>query len=242
MSKTSHRFTAEDRRLQILDVACRLFARKGYNGTTTREIANGAGVNEALIFRHFCSKHELYWAVLDRSTHGTQGAAAMEAQLNASEDLKEVFADIATGILDRREKDPTLMRLLLYSALEAHELSQRFFSIFGDQYFRVLGRFIARCIEQGTFRKVNPIQAARGFFGMVFYYSMVETLFTNKTAEHKSNRDAGENIAGIWLNGMMEIGSAGRKDKSGKRKKLPAPAESKRGDNKKTRRKGTASN
>jgi AcrR family transcriptional regulator len=204
MAKSTKRFTAEDRRNQILEVARPLFARKGYNGTTTREIASGAGVNEALIFRHFPSKHELYWAVLDGSSRGAQGVSDMENQLNASDDLLEVFAEIATGILDRREKDPTLIRLLLYSALEAHELSQRFFMKLGDQYFRLLGRFVAIHIEQGRFRKVNPVQAARGFLGMVFYYSMVETLFTRKTVEHKSNREAGETIATIWLSGMLE--------------------------------------
>ena len=210
MAKSSKRFTAEDRRHQILEVARPLFARKGYNGTTTREIASGAGVNEALIFRHFASKHELYWAVLDSSTQGVQGIAALESELNSSDDLWEVFADIATGILERREKDPTLMRLLLYSALEAHELSERFFAVISDQYFRLLGRFVATLVQAGKFRKVNPVQAARGFLGMVFYYSMVETLFTRRTAEHKSNRDAGETIATIWLSGMLEDRAAER--------------------------------
>src|SRR5271169_347973 len=124
MTKPAKRFSAEDRRNQILEVACGLFARKGYNGATTRDIARGVGVNEALIFRHFSSKHELYWAVLDSTTRGVQSIAAMESELNASGDLHEVFAGIATGILDRRAKDPTLIRLLLYSALEAHELSE----------------------------------------------------------------------------------------------------------------------
>ena len=55
----SLRLSAQDRRQQIMTIAVGLFARKGYQGTTTREIAEGAGVNEALLFRHFPSKENL---------------------------------------------------------------------------------------------------------------------------------------------------------------------------------------
>src|SRR5512140_3288182 len=74
MATTHVRVTAEDRRQQLIGVAKELFAARGFEGTTTRELAERAGVNEALIFRHFPSKDELYWAVLQHmiATHGTK--------------------------------------------------------------------------------------------------------------------------------------------------------------------------
>ena len=57
--------TAEDRKLQILRVAVSLFSQKGFGGTTTKEIALAAKVNEAIIFRHFATKDDLYTAILD---------------------------------------------------------------------------------------------------------------------------------------------------------------------------------
>src|SRR5215471_20634491 len=54
-----------DIRQQILKTAIRLFAQKGFRGTTTREIALAAGVNEVTIFRHFSSKQDLYAAILE---------------------------------------------------------------------------------------------------------------------------------------------------------------------------------
>ena len=62
---TQQRFSAEDRRHQILQVATELFAGRGFEGTTTREIARRAKVNEAIIFRHFPTKDDLYWAVIE---------------------------------------------------------------------------------------------------------------------------------------------------------------------------------
>ena len=65
MATSLVRISAPDRKRQILAIATSLFARQGFAGTTTRQIANQADVNEALIFRHFPSKEDLYWAVLE---------------------------------------------------------------------------------------------------------------------------------------------------------------------------------
>src|SRR5919109_1205890 len=58
------RMRGDERREQLIKVAIRLFASKGFNGTTTKEIAATAGVTEALIFRHFPNKEALYDAIL----------------------------------------------------------------------------------------------------------------------------------------------------------------------------------
>ena len=56
---TSSRMAGEERKLQILAVAVRLFSQKGFRGTTTKEIAQAAGVSEAMVFRHFATKDDL---------------------------------------------------------------------------------------------------------------------------------------------------------------------------------------
>ena len=57
------RLDSSARRTLILDAALPLFARKGFAATTTKEIAQAAGVSEALIFKHFPSKASLYEAM-----------------------------------------------------------------------------------------------------------------------------------------------------------------------------------
>lgn len=54
------RMSKEDRRKQILDSALKVFIEKGYNGTTTQEIANAADISEVTLFRHFSSKQEIF--------------------------------------------------------------------------------------------------------------------------------------------------------------------------------------
>src|SRR5437588_4596060 len=70
------RMAAEERRLQIAQVAMRLFSERAFRGTTTKEIAPAAGVSEAIIFRHFTTKDDLYTAIIDlKSCSGFCAAA-----------------------------------------------------------------------------------------------------------------------------------------------------------------------
>lgn len=59
------RLDSEARRRRIVDAALPLFARKGFAGTTTKEIAEAAEVSEALLFKHFPTKAALYGAIQD---------------------------------------------------------------------------------------------------------------------------------------------------------------------------------
>lgn len=61
MAKTSgKRLAGTERRMQILDTACRIFAYKGLHGTTTKEIAKAAGISEPILYQHFKNKEDIY--------------------------------------------------------------------------------------------------------------------------------------------------------------------------------------
>ncbi len=204
------RFTAETRRQQILQVASRLFAGQGFNGTTTRHIAQASGVNEALIFRHFPTKEDLYWAVIEEKCEAATWREALEARLKSGTSDREVFQGIAADILQRRRKDSTLSRLLLFSALENHKLSERFFRTNVAQYFDLLAEYIAARIRDGAFRKVDPMLAARGFLGMISYHFQVQELYGGKRYHQYDDVKATEVLTDLWLNGMTARTSNGR--------------------------------
>ena len=60
------RLQAADRRRQLLEVAADLFARRGFGGTTTAELAKGAGVTEPILYRHFANKLDLFITLIDQ--------------------------------------------------------------------------------------------------------------------------------------------------------------------------------
>jgi AcrR family transcriptional regulator len=64
------RLSADQRKQAIVDAVRDVFAEKGFDGTTTRELAKAAGVSEALLYKHFPSKESLYAAMLDACAKG----------------------------------------------------------------------------------------------------------------------------------------------------------------------------
>ena len=179
-----------------------LFARQGFEGTTTREIAQKAQVNEAIIFRHFSSKEDLYWAIIDHQCEAGGWQQTLRRQLSAGAGDREVFAAIAEEILTGRARDTDLSRLLLFSALENQQRSQRFFQTHVVAYYELIAEYIARRIEQGAFRPVNPLLAARGFVGMIVYHSLIQEIYGARHYQDFDVKEVSEVLTDIWLGGI----------------------------------------
>lgn len=212
--KTSTRISAVDRRAQVLEVATQLFARQGYAGTTTRQIAESASVNEAIIFRHFPSKEELYWAVIEQQLQRIAPARELEKKFASLSDTAELFASVAEDVLERNSDDVPLKRLLLFSALENHRLSSRFFRQYAAGFFELLAGYIRERIESGEFRDVDPVLAARGFIGMMVYHDIVQDLLGGKRYQKFDRKEVAHFMAELWLNGMRAPGGPDTSKKS----------------------------
>lgn len=89
--------SAELRRAQIIDSARTVFARQGYAASRTREIAAEAGVNEAMLYRHFPSKEELFEASVLESIDAAMVRATQNAK-GISRDLAGSASEIEDGI------------------------------------------------------------------------------------------------------------------------------------------------
>src|SRR3954470_9272154 len=195
------RVAAQDRKQQILDVASTLFARKGFQGTTTREIAARLGVNEAILFRHYPSKEELYWAVIEDRCTRSRRRESLQATLDLQASDYEIFRAIAEDILRRNDDDKNRTRLLLFSGLENHRLAHRFFKTYVAEYYRILAAHIQRRIDQGAYRRIDPLLAARGFMGMIFYHNLVQEIFGGGMYQKFDAETVSAELADTWLRG-----------------------------------------
>lgn len=115
---TNSKSTKVEAGTRILAAATSLFAKFGYNGTSTREIASMAEVNEVTIFRHYPRKRDLYIAVLSAELQRVHLRGELLTRLaeatNGRIALTCAFELITTTMLQQ----PQLLRLLGYSALE----------------------------------------------------------------------------------------------------------------------------
>jgi AcrR family transcriptional regulator len=217
-SAPARRMTADERRERLLAAALELFSRQGFAGTTTKQIAHRAGVTEAIVFRHFPNKEELYWAVIERQCALRDGRARTQALLASSprHTDAELFAVFGEDILDRNSTRPHLPRLLLFSALEDHKLSHRFFRTYISEYYEVVAERIRERIRAGKFRNVDPLLAARGFIGMFFYHFLIQDLFGGKKVQQYDAKVVSRTLTDLWLQGMASHSSKNGNNADGK--------------------------
>lgn len=194
----------DERRLQILRVAMRLFSQRGFRGTTTKEIALAAGVSEAMVFRHFATKEALYSAILDHKAclHDEMDPLQIVGDAVRRKDDVAVFEGIALNALNQHECDPEFQRLLLHSALEEHELAQMFWEKFVRRVYRALGSYIRQRQRDGAMIAIDPAIVIRAFIGMVMHHSLNNNLWDRqRTLLRISNATAARKFARILLYG-----------------------------------------
>jgi AcrR family transcriptional regulator len=205
------RMPADARREQILQTAVSLFSQRGFKGTTTKEIAKAAGVSEAIIFRHFATKDELYGAILHSKSCG-DGVhrfpwESNEVLLEAikQKDDYSVFYNLALEAMTNHQQDVSFMRLLFYSALEEHELAERFFNEFVSQVYTFIGEYVEQRQRDGAMREVNPRVVVRAFIGMLIHHSLNNILWDKqRRLLDITNEEAAKNFAEIVLRGVLK--------------------------------------
>jgi AcrR family transcriptional regulator len=199
------RMAGEERRLQILRIAVSLFSQRGFRGATTKEIAQAAGISEAMVFRHFATKEELYAAILDHKAcaEGLGDPCELVADAVRRKDDRAVFETLAYTALQQHEQDPEFMRLLLHAALEEHQLTQMFWDTFVLRIYEFLGNYIRERQRDGAFREVDPSIVVRGFIGMIMHHSLSNNLWDpSRRLLNISNERAAHDFTEILLKGI----------------------------------------
>jgi AcrR family transcriptional regulator len=204
--------TGVNRKLQILREAMSLFSQRGFQGTTTKEIAAAAGVSEAMLFKHFATKQELYSAILDHKAclHDEMDPSQIVAEAVARKDDRAVFEGLALHALEQHECDPEFQRLLLHSALEEHELARMFWEKFVSRVYGFLGGYIRERQRDGVFTEVvDPKIVVRAFIGMIVHHSLNNNLWDRERRLLRiSNQKAAREFTNILLHGIQKDLSA----------------------------------
>ncbi len=154
----------------------------------------------ATLFRYFPTKRALYAAIIAARSQLSQLMASIEEAADKREDVR-VFTLIASFRI-HRGADPSLLRLLLFSALEGHELSDMFFRNRHRVFYEFLAGYIARRTKEGAFRKVDPLLAAQSFIGMIVYHRLLHEIF--KVPPHCSPEEAVAGYVDVFLEGLRK--------------------------------------
>lgn len=212
--QTRPRMSGVDRRNQLLEAALEVFARKGFEGTTTKEVAAAAGVTEAIIFRHFPSKQALYNAVLDhhvQSAETQEWLSEIQRRMDENDD-EGVLRSIAGVILKSYRNDTRYERVLLFAALEGHELGLAHNRQLVTPIYELLRDYFARRRRERAVADLHPGVIIGAIAGMVKNHAMMTQMFGFSPGV--SDEEVVENFVHIMINGIRP----GRPQQNGKTK------------------------
>ena len=190
--------SGKDTRNKIIDAALEQMYERGYDGTTTRVIAQEAGVNEVTLFRHFGSKHNLFMAVIDRETdiaeemtdHSFGFTGDMEA------DLRTVGEQMAFHMVTKSK----LIKIIMMEATRDPDIwkhvSKTPFAVIGyiTKYFEMLQ-------DQGKVRDGDPYLMSIAFFSF-FFRTMITNAFLGSDVFIEMDGDTMGGFVDLFINGI----------------------------------------
>jgi AcrR family transcriptional regulator len=182
----SVRLDSDERRKAIVAAAVPLFARKGFAGTTTRELAEAAGISEALLFRHFPSKKQLYGEILRLGCEGDPALERLAALEPSTATLVHMIRYMVRYFLlgvdvEQAELD-TRLRLVLHSFLEDGEYARELFDTIFERVHPLFAASVEAAAAAGDLALDAAASANRFWFGHHLAAMMAFVLLPGRAA------------------------------------------------------------
>jgi len=131
------RMKKEDRRQAIIEAARPLFAQHGFNGTSVRDIADAAGISEALLYKHFPSKEALYDEIMEFAEWVSMFTVKEFSKFQPSTESLVLFIYVLVDIIlfkieNKKEEQEMYERLFFQSLLDDSSYAKKGFKAIID--------------------------------------------------------------------------------------------------------------
>jgi AcrR family transcriptional regulator len=197
----------EQRRQQIIDGALRVFAAKGFEKATNKDIAQAAGIGSpGLIYHYFKDKADLLQQVFEQHSPALQLLANPE-RFDALMMLppREALTRLAytfLQVLDNRETIAAI-KLMLGEAARRPEVASMISRIGPGRGIPLISRYLAHQMERGVMRPMNPEAATRCFIGPLVAYLITRELLLQPDSATLSPDTMVETAVDVFLSGML---------------------------------------
>ncbi|BAY32103.1 TetR family transcriptional regulator [Nostoc carneum NIES-2107] len=190
-------------RQRLIQAALELFTAQGVSGTTTRQIADKAEVNEVTLFRHFGNKHGLLLAVLEESAVFKNLGESLVRRASPPGSVYQALKDYASDNLLALERVPELVRSVVGEADQYPAENRRALGKGLTEANRYVAQYLATVIQQGHLNTYLPAEKLASLLnGMLLGYAVIE--FTSEFHELWEDRDDFlETLVELFLRGAM---------------------------------------
>ncbi|MGK7922471.1 MAG: TetR/AcrR family transcriptional regulator [Trichodesmium sp.] len=188
---------------KILKAAEKLFAKYGYDGTKTRDLAEKAGVAEGTLFRHFSNKKAI---LIELATAGWIDILTdLLTELSEMSNYKAVAQVMRRRMLNMSH-NADIMKICFFEAQFHPELRDKIQSEVIAKMTDVAEAFFATAMERGVYRQMNPKLVARVFLGMFAIAGFSQKTLLEPDASPQAMQEMAEGLADIFLNGVLDNG------------------------------------
>lgn len=195
----------EDRRQQIIDGALQVFAHKGFEKATNKEIAEAAGIGSpGLIYHYFKDKGDLLQQVVEQRMPFLQLLSHSDEEI-MNKPPREVLMVFGKAFL-RVAENPTsiaLFKLILGEAMRQPAVAELVNRIGPSRSVGFLTRYLEKQMAAGTLKPMNSGAAARCFIGPLVAYLMTRDVFLQPDAQQISPDTMVATAVEIFLRGMQ---------------------------------------
>ena len=175
-----------DLRNKLISTATRLFAERGLNGVSIRELSKAAGVSISMISYYFGGKESLYSSVLQEQFSSFEHIE--EINKTGSEALTNIETYIR-WIIVRHRNNPYLLRFYTSELTNPTQFFPLIVQPAIGKVIQILVQIIEEGISKNKFRKdLNPVDTVLAMAGMINYY-FLSTLATQELIKHSPERD-----------------------------------------------------
>lgn len=197
--------TEAETQTRILKAARKLFARRGYDGTTTKDLAQEAGVAEGTLFRHFETKKAI---LIEVATQGwIEILTDLLTELSEMASYKAIAQVMRKRMLNLHQ-NADLLRVCFMEAQFHPELSEKIQSDVIVKMTDVAEAFFETAMDQGIYRRMNPRIVAQIFLGMFTIAGFSRDTITPGDASPQAMLEMAEGMADIFLNGVLPPASS----------------------------------
>ena len=165
---------------KILKEALELFAVKGYDGVSVREIAGAVGVRESALYKHFKNKEDILNNIIDATKERIAGAYIENQVPEAVEPdvaggyrrlTTEKLCEISWNLFQLYTKDPVvsnIRKLLMREQFSNSIIAKKYNQFFLNGVVERQAQTFAALVEDGFFRKEDTKIIALQFYGPIF--------------------------------------------------------------------------
>ena len=190
----------EARRTQILLGAAQVFAKKGFHKSTTKEIAQAAGVAEGTIYNYFDNKRELLLAMVEMvATQSLKSLIVDQPPDDPREFLTLVIRDRLQLIRDQGH----LMLPLVAEIFSDEKLREGVYSQILRPLMNLVEQHLQHHMDVGKLRQVNPIIITRAFMGTLVVNTLIKFSGIDPRYEDIADEELIDEIISLFLDGVL---------------------------------------